>query len=206
MVNVLGEKVGNQGGQVASHGAELLGEFRYLEARVDAPLFGQTRERPLPGHVDQFLQMLVEQVGALVGTGHERQGEPPDLTTLLVAQIAEHLDEAGDEVALGDEQIHRHDHVETTGDLVQAIAQRLGKRRDLVFAAFEIEQADRQQDAIDRLSRTRLAQQIQKRQPLLVIVVLGDQRPAVSRMMASLVSHQLQLRVPPTPLTLPPFA
>ena len=64
--------------------------------------------------------------------------------------------------------------------------------------------ADRQQDAVDRLlragcvlSRSRKASHSSRSSSSVL------QRPAVSSRIASLVIHQSQLRVPPTPRTLP---
>ena len=98
LVHVLGEQVAHQGRQIPSEAFQLLRELEDLVAGIDPTLVAQARESALADHVEELLQLLLEDAGALVRAGDEREGHAPDLAAFLVAQIAEHLHEARHEV------------------------------------------------------------------------------------------------------------
>ncbi len=96
----------------------------------------------------------------------QREGHAPDLLALLLAEIVEELDEAGDQVGLGEHGIDRHAHAKLVVQFAHAPANGAGMREPFVLTERgEIGQADRHDDAVERLAAAVLLQQAQEAQP-----------------------------------------
>ena len=96
----------------------------------------------------------------------QREGHAPDLLALLLAQIVEELDEAGDQVGLGEDGIDRHPHAKLVVQLAHAPADGAGMRMACVIVeSGEIGQADRDDHAVERLAAAVLLQQAQEAEP-----------------------------------------
>ena len=77
-------------------------------------------------HCGQLIETLAEELGRIAG-GAERLRETPDLCPLRLGEITEHLDEAGEEIALVEDDVHRHDHLEVRHHLIDALADALAE-------------------------------------------------------------------------------
>ncbi len=113
-------------GEVAAERVELRGELEDALPVLQAPCLGQ----PVQGPRAHLRGQLVEQLGEPLAGGiafRHRQGEAPDLSTLVLAQLAEGLDEAGEEVALGEEHVDRKHHLQPGHHLVHPLADALAE-------------------------------------------------------------------------------
>ncbi len=104
----------------------------------------------------------------------ERERGAPDLAALALAEVGEELDEAADEVGLGEHHVDRHDHLEAGHHLVDAGAELLRVLVDLLLVGVgEVGEADRHDDAVERLLRAVALEHVEEGEPLLVVVLGG---------------------------------
>ena len=107
-----------------------------------------------------------------------RQGEAPNLPAIVLVEVAEGLDEARDQIALREQHVDGHDHVQARHHLVDALADTLGQGQHvIVVGATEVADADRDQDPVDGLLRAGALQHVEEGQPFVVVVVLGRVAP-----------------------------
>ena len=85
-------------------------------------------------HGGQLVEALREVLARRVGRLGERAREAPDLPALLLRHVPERLDEARDEVALGEEHVDREAQRELRLHLVDALADAPRELRDVVLA------------------------------------------------------------------------
>ena len=134
----------------------------------------------------------------------EAEARAPGLAARGLSEVAPKVDEAREQIDLGQHHVERQDHLQPAHHLVGASTQRLGRFLELELAGREqIFDAQGDDDALQRAARTKLAQRIQERRATrrgrLRPVA---RRPAVSSRMAWGENHQSQLRVPAVPRTL----
>src|SRR5262249_17514549 len=137
-------------------------------AAVDIGLLVNALEQPL---IEPFLQ----QVELFAEAGHrpfrtlavvEREGEAPDLLTLLLAEIVHELDEAGRHVRLREQDVDGEADAELVMQLADALLDRARMRLTLrLLHGDEIIEADGDERAVDRLARPRALQQLQESGP-----------------------------------------
>src|SRR6185312_16201591 len=137
-------------------------------AAVDIGLLVYALEQPL---IEPFLQ----QVELFAEAGHrpfralavvEREGEAPDLLTVVLAEIVHELDEAGRQIDLREQDINGEADAELVMQLADALLD--GARMRLALRLLhggEIVEADGDERAVDRLARPRALQQLQEAGP-----------------------------------------
>ena len=113
-------------GEVAAERVELRGELVDALAVLQAPCRQPVRARAAPASTARRTARRSARRGHCLP---HREGEAPDLSALVLAQLAEGLDEAGDEVALGEEHVDRHHHLQLGHHLVDALADALAECR-----------------------------------------------------------------------------
>ena len=161
----------------AECGAQELQEQR-LEARH---LAGKHRDEGTPIGVAFRLQAVeqsrvqsLHQAAQCAGAGADRviviggqfERGAPNLRALLAIEVVEELGEARDQVGLGEQRIDRHANAEPRLQFVDPAADRRGVR--LAFGGrreCQIAQRERDQQAVQRLARPGLLQQIEKGVP-----------------------------------------
>src|SRR6202040_3954804 len=102
----------------------------------------------------------------VIAAAIHRQRHAPDLLALLAAQIVEILDEAGDQIGLGEEDIDREADAELIAELAQPLA--YGARMRQALAARQpddIGDADGDKRAVDRLARAEFLEQAEETLP-----------------------------------------
>jgi len=141
------------------------------------------------------------------------QRRAPDLLALLAAEIAEELDEPGNEVELAEHHIDGDAHAQFVGELLEPLPDRARVSKALLRRLHrELGDADANERAIDRLTGPVALEEAKESFPRSLIDggVAVERRvtPRVSSNTASSANHQSQLRVPPTPrvASLPYFA
>src|SRR5206468_2529415 len=90
----------------------------------------------------------------------------PDLRAGLLTEVFKELREAGNEIALGDEHIDRNFDFEVATDLIETLAN--GGHMVLALTLIQrhqIARADRDHDAVDRLTTAELTQQLEEGAP-----------------------------------------
>ncbi len=119
----------------------------------------------------QLLLQHAELVGELarrvpVQGLRQRKCHAPHLVALRRRQIVEELAEAADQIALGEDQIHRHAGLQLLGQLVQAAADRLHMRVALgIVEQQQVRHAHRHQHAVERAAWAIASQQAQEIAP-----------------------------------------
>src|SRR5690606_22305777 len=104
----------------------------------------------------------------------ERRGEAPELAPILLRHVTDGLDEAGDEVALREEDVDGQAHREPPLHPVDALAAPLRARGPLVLAgAAEVADADGRDDPVERLLRAEALDEVEEGEPLVAIFVLA---------------------------------
>src|SRR5262249_12040314 len=89
-------------------------------------------------------------------------------------QLSEGLDEAGEEVALGEEEVDGEDALEVGHHLVDALADPLTEgRRALLVEVDEVAHVHRDEQAVERTAGPVLRQHVEEAEPLVAVVVLG---------------------------------
>jgi len=128
----------------------------------------------------QLVEALGEE-GARVGRWlRERGREAPDLPAVLLREIAEGLDEAREEVGLGEDHVDRERHLEAALHLVDPLAHAASEGTDLfLLGATDLIEADGREDAVEGLARAEAPQEVEEAHPLVAILVLGG--PAAGR-------------------------
>ena len=105
---------------------------------------------------------------AFLSDGLERGA--PDSLSLRLVQIGEILGEALDQVHFGEDGIDREVDLQLLVQFVEAPADRVGVRRDLLLRQVEnVGDADRDDHAVDRLPGTVAAQHVEKGEPTTAI-------------------------------------
>ena len=98
------------------------------------------------------------------------EGRAPNLLAALLGQIGEILDEAGDQVGLGEQRVDRKIDFQAFVQFEQAGADRVGMGGDFGRRQrHQIFKADRDHDAVDRLARPVLLEQVEEREPALFV-------------------------------------
>ena len=126
------------------------------------------RNRHLFQPVEQFVEVFVELRHA-VGLGERvvRQRGTPHPFAFGTVAVLEELGEAGDQIGLGEHEIHGREHFERLGQLLHPLAQVLGELdRGLGARLRELGKTGRDQDAVDGCLRALLLQQTEKADPL----------------------------------------
>jgi ABC-type taurine transport system ATPase subunit len=96
--------------------------------------------------------------------------KPQTCCALCAAQRAEVLVEAGQQVGLGDQHVHRKVDAQVVAQLQQPLAQRHGVARALrIVGQRQVGDADGEDGAIDRLARAKLLQQLDEALPLALV-------------------------------------
>ena len=179
LVHVVGKEIGHQFRERLFQSGHLLRELEDRRARLHPALVVHPHRGLLLDDVKQLVEMPLEHVNPLVGGGEEWQREAPNLAALFVPQVAEHLNESDDEVALGDQQVHGQHHFQAPHHLVDAFTQGLAQGCEFFGVALQIRHAHRDQDTVHRFFRPGLAKQVEKCQPFLPVVILRG--PTASR-------------------------
>ena len=126
------------------------------------------------GHADRP-QALVELVEMAVEDGQQvvarrrsaGQRGAPHPVALGRVEILEEGVEAGDQVGLGEQHIHRRKDFQPLGELLHPLAQALGELDGRArVAAHQLADADGDDDAVDRRPRAVLLEQVEEAQPL----------------------------------------
>jgi hypothetical protein len=146
----------------------LLGKALDRAAPVDVPLLVDPRDQPAVEALHDRVVLGPEGVdyAARVLRRADRKGQAPDLTALLAAQVVEELDEARDQVALGQHDIDRNLDLEILGQLLQTLSH--GDRVEPPFLPAllgEVVQAEGDDDAVDRAAAAMLLQQLEEPGP-----------------------------------------
>ena len=156
---------------------EVVLERRNLDGEVDdglahrdASLARHPPHGPAVERVDQRIELgFEERARLLFRIGRDRHA--PDLSALALAQITPALGETGDEVGLREDHVDGDEHLQPSRDLVEARAHLLGDALDLLLArGGEILDAERDDEAVDRLPLAILPKQIEKPEPFRLIV------------------------------------
>ena len=141
-------------------------EAEDLGARGRVVLVLQSIRQPLVQPLDQrvvFRRHVADHVAGLVGG---LEGMAPDHAALRLGQRAEELVEAGDEVGLGEDGIDREIDLQALMQFEQAGADRVGMGGDLLGArGQQVLDADRDEDAVDRLARAIGLEQVEEGEP-----------------------------------------
>ena len=95
------------------------------------------------------------------------------MRAIALPHVAEELDEPGDEVALREQHVDGDDHVELRHHLVDAGAELLAERLDLLLVGVDhVGDAHGHEHAVDGLAAPVLLEQLEERDPLVVVVLL----------------------------------
>ena len=94
------------------------------------------------------------------------EGRAPDLRAAVAVEAVEELDEAGEQVGLGDQHVDRQAHAEPRVELADALAHVRGIARHLlVVPVHQVGDAQRDDHAVERLARPEALQQVEEAEP-----------------------------------------
>ncbi len=162
----------------------LLGERHQHAAARQLALLFEARDDPAGQAFQQQIELRREGFQQRVRVLRElqREGGSPHLLALFGGHAAEEIGEAGDEVALGEDDVDRRPHLQALVDLLDPALDGVGVAEPLGgVAADDIGDAEGDQDAIDRPVRPVLAQQIEEVLPGRAV----DRRVGVLRRIAA---------------------
>jgi len=167
---------------------------RPLRTSLHPPLVVHTLGRPSARRPAQLVEMP-QNISIRSSPWLQRQVKPRFWPRSLVAQIAEHLHESRDQIALGDHQ-YTGSTISSAPAPRRCVRAGTGQGRQSRLPRPADRSRSPRPDAVHRFSGTSLAKQNEKREPLFSIIVLGGQRPAVSKMTASWVQPPVAIARP----------
>src|SRR5690554_5407323 len=130
-----------------------------------SPLLLQTVQQETAKTVEQLVKLLLEDLRQLLRITHgiEIKGDTQDLFPLLLGQHSEGVNEALQQVKLGEHHVDRKHHSKAIPKLLHPLLDRSGVYRLLGRRLLEqIRHAYGNDNAVDRLSGTVLLEQPQK--------------------------------------------
>ena len=168
LIGVVLEQGVEEGAQCRLEGGKFEREGQHARWQLLPAVQGHARHGGVFQALVQHVELLLELGDHIAPAGGVvRQGRAPDLVAFAAFAVFEEVDEAGDQVGLGEQHVDRREHFQFLGELLHALAQ-LASQVDceLGLVGAQLGHAHSDDDAVERGLGAVLLEQGQKAQPL----------------------------------------